>query len=280
VVRSQKRVGVSPHAYCLPVVEGLQEDAAFDLCVDVPTRNAIRLRQQELELAFLTPIDYARESSEYQIIPSVAVSSRQGNDTIVLHFREGLQTISTLAVDPSSTSEIILAKILLAEKFHVQPVLVPASGSLPEMLTKGDAALLVGDQALDVSLSHPNKLDLVEEWVDLVELPYVYGFWCGREKAILPEEILRLQQARDEGLRAIATRGPESARLHARHRSPESLKRYLESFLYDFTDEVRNAVGEFLRYAYYYGVLPDVADLHFYSTAAGDEPGRDEFSLN
>ncbi len=273
-------MGVSPHTYCLPFVEGLQKDAAFELCVDVPTRNAIKLREHELDAAFLTPVDYARESSEYQIVPSIAVSSRQGNDTVVLHFREGLHTISTLTVDPSSTSEIILAKILLAERFNVEPVLVPVSGSLPEMLARGDAALLVGDRALEVSQSHPNKLDLVEEWVDLVDLPYVYGFWCGREEAIPPEEILRLQRARDEGVVAITTLGAKSSAPPMDRRSPESLKGYLESFRYDFTDEVRDAVGEFFKYAYYYGILPDVADLHFYSTVADDDSPRGEFPLN
>jgi len=58
------------------------------------------------------------------------------------------------------------------------------------------------------------------------------------------------------------------------------MKIYLECSRMTSTDEVRNAVSEFFRYAYYYGVLPDVADLHFYSTAAGGEPGRKSFSLN
>lgn len=280
MVKTLKRLGVSPHTYCLPIVEGLQRGTAFDLRVDAATRNAIGLREEKLDMAFLTPIDYARESSEYQIIPSVAVSSRQGNDTVVLHFREGLHTISALAVDPSSTSEIILAKILLAERFNVEPALVPVTGSLTDMLSKGEAALLVGDQALGASMSHPNKLDLVDEWVDLAGLPYVHGFWCGREKAILPQDVLRLQQAKEEGVRTLASIGLASTRGLPRLSSPEAMKRYLESFSYDFTDEVRNAVSEFFRYAYYYGVLPDVADLHFYSTTAGGEPSREELSLN
>ena len=280
MVKTLKRLGVSPHTYCLPIVEGLQQSAAFDLRVDAATRNAIRLREGKLDMAFLTPIDYARESSEYQIIPSVAVASRQGNDTIVLHFREGLHTISTLAVDPSSTSEIILTTILLAERFHVEPALVPVAGSLTDMLSKAEAALLVGDQALGTSLSHPNKLDLVDEWFELVELPYVHGFWCGRESAILPQDVLRLQQAKEKGVRTLASIDQASTRGVPRLSSPELMKTYLESFSYDFTDEVRDAVNEFFRYAYYYGVLPDVADLHFYSTAAGGEPGREGFSLN
>ena len=70
---SIKHFGIPPHLYCLPVVHDLQMDAGIDVLVDVPTRIAIKMRERELEGAFLTPIDYARESSDYCIIPNVAV---------------------------------------------------------------------------------------------------------------------------------------------------------------------------------------------------------------
>lgn len=280
MVTARKRLGFSPHAYCLPLVEGLQHHAAFELSVDATTRNAVRLRERELDAAFLTPIDYARESSEYQIVPAIAVSSCQGNDTIVLHFREGLRDISTLAVNPSSTSEIILAKILLAEKFDVEPTFLPVSGSLADLLAKGDAALLVGDQAVEASSSHLNKLDLVDEWVDLVELPYIHGVWCGREDALQPRDIARIQQAKEDGMREMEKIAAEAAMRFAHRPSAELTKAYLESFSFDFTEDVRKGLDEFLRYAYYYGVLPDVADLHFFDISSIDTTGPDELSLN
>ncbi|MCZ6775533.1 MAG: hypothetical protein O7D34_03630 [Ignavibacteria bacterium] len=60
------------------------------------TSNALELRKHELHAAFVSPIDYARESSDYRIVPGIAVSSRQAID---LHFRESIRTINTLAVE-------------------------------------------------------------------------------------------------------------------------------------------------------------------------------------
>ncbi len=279
-MNSRKRLGVSPHAYCLPLIEGLENNTAFELCVDATTKNAIKLRAHELDAAFLSPIDYARGSSEYLIVPTIAVSSRQGNEAVVLHFREGLHGISSLAVDPSSTSEIILAKILLAEKFDSEPAIVPATGTLDEMLSKADAVLLTGDNALRAASSHVNKLDLIEEWDDLVDLPFVHGFWCGREDAISLSEIEQLRGARDHGVQALDRLSVESA---ARFVSPitgKTMRKYFRGFTYEFTDEVRDGLAEFLRYAFYHGVLPDVADIHLYGTEPADSADSSEISLN
>jgi chorismate dehydratase len=279
-VSKPKRLGVSPHTYCLPLTEGLQKDAAFELCVDATTKNAIRLRHRDLDAAFLSPIDYARESSDYFIVPAIAVSSRQGNDTVVLHFRENLHAITTLAADPSSTSEIILAKILLAEKFDSEPSIVPVTGTLNTMLSKADAALLVGDAAFDVATSHFNKLDLIEEWNDLLNLPYVHGFWCGRENAVTQPEIERIQQARDNGVCALDRLSSESVPRFHSHVTQSTLKTYLDGFTYDFTDEVREGLNEFLRYAYYHRVLPDVAEINFYGASSDSSGDSAEISLN
>src|SRR5207247_287926 len=118
---ARKRLGINSDLYCSPVFYRLADEPAFECTVDLVARNAIKLRVHDLEAAFLSPIDYAREGSEYCIVPNVAVSSRTPSDTIVLHFKEGLHTINTLAVHPTSTSEVVLGSILLSERFDVRP---------------------------------------------------------------------------------------------------------------------------------------------------------------
>ena len=45
-------------------------------------------------------------------------------------------------------------------------------------------------------------------------------------------------------------------------------------------DHVREGIREFLRYAYYHGILPDVPDLRFFGTDDKDEPGTPDMSPN
>lgn len=276
---STKRVGVSPHLYCRPLVRGLEHDAVLKFDVDATTRNAIRLRERELDAAFLSPIDYARESSNYQIVPDVAVASGTADGSITLHFREGLHNITTLGIDPSSTSEIILARIILAEQYNLRPQLIPVSGSLDKNLRRVDAVLLVGDTSLLQSSAHKNRIDLVEEWLDLTELPYVHGFWCGWEGSLARSDVAKLQLAAEQGKRDLHTVAADWVKNNAGMESA-AVKAFLEGMTFEFSEDVKNGLQEFIRYAYYHGVLPDVAETSFYFSGKENQEMSDDVSLN
>lgn len=267
----KKTLGISAHLYCEPLRGSGEVDLPFTWIVNSAARNAIGLKERELDAAFLTPISYARESSLYYIVPGVAVASAGADATITLHVREGLHNVSTIAVDPSSSSEIVLTKIILAECFDLSPKIVPFSGSLEEALAKADAALLVGDPSLRAQEDHESALDLVEEWNEMTGLPYVHGFWCGREHALTMEEIRLLQQARTAGLGDLDGLSSRAPIAHTLDRySPAAIHDYLDGLTFAFTEDEQEGVREFNRYAFYHAVLPDIPELQFYgSPAAG-----------
>ncbi|MBM2841018.1 MAG: mqnA [Bacteroidetes bacterium] len=276
----QKRLGIPPHLYCTPLLSGLEASGKFLIAVDVDTRNAINLRHCELDGAFLSPIDYARESSQYCIIPNVAVSSRTPTGTVVLHFKEGLHTIKTLAVHPTSTSEVVLASILLSEQFDVRPQIVPSMGTLEQMLQSADAALLVGNAALEQAHDHRNNVDLVEEWFDMTGLPYVHGFWCLREGDIERDDIVSIQRTCERSIKSLAEIAKAETAKRGSRFSSTVLEEYLERFSFVLADAEQGALMEFFRYAYYHGVLPDVADLHFYPFDNASESPYSNLSMN
>lgn len=255
-----KLLGLPPDLYCRPLVYGLHHSAVFAVDLDVAAQNARKLGARDLSAAVLSPIEFGRDSSNYHIVRGIGVSSQDPTDTISLHFNESLETISTVAVNPSSVSEIILAKIILAEEFDVEPSIVPVMGSLEEMLRKADSALLVGDNARGQALHHPNNVDLVELWNDLTGLPYVHGFWCVREEELSDDELGALVAATREGARHISDIAREAA---LGSDNAVMLGEYLESFSYELGDEALDGLREFLHYAYYHGVLPDVAEVRF-----------------
>jgi chorismate dehydratase len=260
------------HLYAEPLLG--KRESSFVWTVDAAARNAIGVRKRTLDAGFLTPVDYARDSSLLYIVPGVAVSSPQGDGTITLHFRERLRAITTLAVDPSSFSEIILARIVLAEQFDARPSIVPIAGGLEEGLARADAVLRAGDAAMREWHRDEKVLDLVEEWVEMTGLPFVHGFWCGRERSLSHDDCRAIRQACADGLGIL---GDISAGAGAKHHlegfPPAELQRYLEQLSYEFMEDEQAGVREFFRYAFYHGVLPDIPELQFYgaSPAEGDE---------
>lgn len=259
---TRKRLGFPADLCTQPLVARLGHEDLFDQQVDLPARLAIAMREHRLDAAFLSPIDFARDFAGYTIIPRAGVSSAQGTGTVSLIFRdEHLHTVSTVAIDPSTPSEIVLAKILLAEEFDLAPQFVPATGTIAERLARADAVLLVGDQSLREADRHPNRLDLIEAWVEMVNLPYVHGVWCTPQGGLSAAHIDALTQAAANGaslLEGVASDvAPDRFPSHTR----ALLVDYLHMFSYTLSDDDLDGMREFLRYAFYHGILPDVPDL-------------------
>ena len=264
----QKIVGVSSSFYCASIGEALQSSGRFDVRFGIPAHNAIHLREREFAAALLNPVDFARDSSEYVLVPGAAVASAGPAGPVQLVFRTGARTISTLAVDVSSSAEIILARIILAEEFESAPSIVPVADNLPAMLRKADAALISGIRPPNQTSSLLDSIDLVEAWYEMTDLPYVYGLWCGRGDS--------LEQADVEAIAAAHARvGQEHGGAPGPADAPEAAM-----FVFRMNDDVELGLRQFLHYAYYHGVLPDIPEIRYYAFDRREDEPTPGITLN
>lgn len=271
------RVGVPVDFYTAPLVVPLAGTEDFVRHADTPARLALALREKNLEVAFLSPLEYARDSSLYEIIPGAGASSSIATGTVSVIFRsEHLHSVNTIAIDPAFSSEIVLARIVLAEEFELAPRFVPATGTVEEMLARADAVLLAGDASLRAVDVHPNRIDLVEAWTELTDLPYVHGMWVVPSGTGTTELAELLQNAAAKALDSIDTITGSAPPALFPAQNQSSLADYLNAFSYDLNEEDLDGVQEFMRFAYYHGVLPDIGDLNIYSNASPDRPDDDE----
>jgi predicted solute-binding protein len=97
--------------------------------------------------------------------------------------------IRTLAADVSSRSSVMLTRIILAERYGVNPEFITMAPDLGTMLANADAALLIGDPALKVDpATLPYlTLDLGAEWLEFTGLPMVFAVWAGRKQVLTPD---------------------------------------------------------------------------------------------
>ncbi|MGH2566729.1 MAG: MqnA/MqnD/SBP family protein [Bacteroidota bacterium] len=279
--------------YLKPLLYGLEgNDSQFGRVVDIPASIALNMSRADLAgshgetpevsktsgvskngCAFLSPLDYARHGAEYCIVPNVAVSSSLPTDTVQLFVKSDIRNITTMAVDIRVTSEIILAKIILMEKYPNEQSqqgslqIIPMMPDVNAMLTRADAALLVNLSPTTPS-SDAFKLDLVEEWADLTDLPYVHGFWVGKENQMLVDDAERLMRARAEGAAHVETIAEQAAARSGI--SAKQAKSYLSSFTFDFGEQQSDSLKEFMSYAFYFGILPDIPEINFFDV--GDAP--------
>jgi predicted solute-binding protein len=272
----KSRLAVSEALYLKPLLFGLDRpESPFELVVDAPAKNALNLskRSEEIRSAFLSPIDYARYGAEYCIVPNICAASAVRNNSIQLIIKSGLRNIQRLAIDIRFTSEIILAKIILSEKYrnlssNENLQFIPMAPDVDAMLAKADAALLVSHRPQLVEREGTFNLDLVEEWNDLTDLPYVHGFWVGREEEFSEIEAKALLTAKTNGT-LLKTQIMQTAARQDDF-SLGDTDQYISSFSYDFSEREEESLAEFIQYAYFHGVIGDVPDIRFFDVESSD----------
>lgn len=254
-----RRLGIPGATYLKPLTAGL-EDAGFELHRDIPARLAIEFRDRPdlLRGAFLSPLDFARHGGNFRVLPGICASSSSATGTVRLYINPDRANISSIAVDIRVTSEIILARIILLEKFpnlgadRDRLTFIPMEPDPTAMLKKADAALVVSLEQPPPPPAGLFSIDLIEEWHDLTDLPYVHGMWVVREETFREEDARTLLKLKQQGILSLGS-------------IEQPLRSYLDAFSYDFGTPEQDGVTEFFRFAYYHGILGDVPDLNFFS---------------
>ena len=254
------RLGVVPYLNVAPIIHGLRGDSRFELVPEVPSLLSESLHRGAVDLGMIPTIEYA--GHDYAIVPGIAIASRGPVRSVRLFHRGALESIRRVALDTSSRTSVALARILLRERLGADPEYVAMAPDVDRMLEAADAALVIGDPALDHEHDAPT-LDLGAEWSALTGLPFVFAFWAGRPGAVSRDQVAVLQASLRAGLAAIsdiAAAYPRSS--PGRERESEE---YLRSnIVYDLGDAERAGLREFYRRAAVLGLIPSVPELRFH----------------
>ncbi len=136
----------------------------------------------------LVPVaEIARQGLE--IVPGLGISCLGPVRSILLFSRVPWREVRTLAVDASSRTSVQLARVILRERFGVEPQTTARPPDLETMLQHADSALIIGDPALRIQPEQTSYhwLDLGAEWHALTQLPMVFAAWAGKPRPPIAE---------------------------------------------------------------------------------------------
>ncbi|HTB15769.1 MAG TPA: menaquinone biosynthesis protein [Bryobacteraceae bacterium] len=183
------RVCAVSYLNTVPLVWGIEHGTqrdVFEMSYALPSECADQLASGEADIGIVPVIEIARQKLEY--FRSTGIACRGPVRSILLVSKVPVREIKTLATDNGSRTSVMLSRIILAEKYGVQPKLISRRAELAPMLGEADAALVIGDPALhlDPATLPFETLDLGSEWHQLTGLPMVFALWSGRKEVMLP----------------------------------------------------------------------------------------------
>lgn len=238
----------------------------FELSYTVPSHCAQQLQAGTADIGII-PVAAYTTIPDLVVVPDVAIAAKNAVRSILLISKVPVEKIRNVATDDSSRTSAALVEIFLRKFVGIKPGFTRQQPALQEMLKWHDAALLIGDPALQARTEGYFVYDLAEQWRRWTGRPFVFAFWAVRKAALAevrPEvNIARVfQESRDHGLKHI----PEIVSAWAPRLSlPEKLVAdYLaENVDYSLNQENLEGLRLFFRYAEECRVLPAAPEIRF-----------------
>jgi chorismate dehydratase len=274
------RISIVQYLNTAPLVRGFTHGplrGKYELSFTVPSQCAEALRSGAVDLAIIPAIEYQRMNG-LVVLPGLSISSKERVRSLLLIAKKPLKEMRRVALDVSSRSTQALTKILCAKHWGIAPEFFEAEPDLEKMLERADAALLIGDPALQFALkmdssrklAQEKKLDvydMVEEWRVLTKLPAVLAVWAGRPEAVTTKVIEDFQASLAYGMEHLDEICEDAS---AEMKLPaDQLRRYLiENIDYGLDAENTQGLKRYYELSAELGILSDVREVMMAGAAA------------
>lgn len=248
--------------------ENTEVGSQFDISYTIPSDCAHALAEGSADIGIIPAAAYTTVP-DLLILPDVAIAAKRAVRSILLVSKVPIHKIRSVALDTSSMTSVALTKVILHRWFGAKHHFASMRPELPQMLDRHDAALLIGDPALQVDRSDYHVYDLAEEWIARTGNPFVFAFWAVRRAGLgNTDPSLDLasifQRSRTHGLEPGSVdqiARSWAARLRLRE---HDVKTYLlENIHYYLDSACLEGLNLFYRYAQMCDALPEAPELRF-----------------
>lgn len=277
------RLGYIDYLNCLPVYYGI-ERGTIDLPVAVkkgpPSQLNRMFLQGDLDITPISSIEYARNAADCVVLPDLAIAADGKVTSIFLFSKLPLQELDgrPFALTSSSATSVVLTKIILQQRYGVQPVYQTMKPDLDSMLAAADGCLLIGDDALlaahryrtqgQLQQQYPGlqMFDLGEEWKAHSGHVMVYALWVlRREFAQRNPDGVRLVSRLLQASQSYAWDHKEELLAEALRRRPQlpevAVQEHFACIRHQFDSHYRQGLQAYLQAAHAIGELPAVPDV-------------------
>lgn len=263
------RIAASSYLNTAPLiwsfVHGPHRDQVELFTDTAPARCAEMLQSGEVDAALVPVIEYQR-LPDLLIVPDVCVGSRTAVRSVVLVTRKtNLKKVERVALDESSRTSAALVKIIFREFLGFEPQWETAAPDLKSMLTRADAALIIGDPAMKISQDQFRVFDLATLWHEFTGFGFVFAMWMARKDSVEKIQTIDFAAARDEGLANLN----QIARAYASQigLSEDEIRGYLtENIVFSVDEEMQKGLRLYFELAAKHKLAEEARLLEFISS--------------
>jgi chorismate dehydratase len=260
------RVGIVNYLNSKPLAWGFLKGHHADLFAPSyhpPAMVARLLGQGSLDVGLIPSIEVQR-IPHLRVLPDMCIAARREVRSVLLVSRGPVEEIRRVALDQNSRTSATLVRVLLRERYGLDPEYVHERPDPERMLGEADAALIIGDPALRVDRERYRIVDLAAEWHEMTGLPFVFAVWAVRPEVDIPDLPFYFKSSLRYGLSSLDTVVREAAA--ELNLDSSEVRTYLtENLSYFLREEELEGLEEFYRRAHNHGLILEPRPIEFWS---------------
>lgn len=236
-----------------------------------PVELARMLFNNELDISPISSIMYEKRN-DLLVLPGLSITSNDFTKSVLICSNGKLELSDfegkTLCIPEITASSAALIKIIFWLKGMKVKMRQCSGTDIDSMLKNGDAALLIGDNAIHAIGKYRIIADLGNEWKKLTGKKMVYALWAVREDfaRVHPDKVRyvmeRLLKSKDyayKNINEIASSISKEKKIDC-----DFMRDYLHTLNYNFDDESVESLELYFKYAKECGIIGDVK-LRFFN---------------
>ncbi|WP_424766070.1 menaquinone biosynthetic enzyme MqnA/MqnD family protein [Paenibacillus sp. sgz302251] len=268
-------IGRIDYANAWPLFHKFEAHAAlnsYEVIPRVPSELNRLLQTGALDVSAISSFSYGQNANDYLLLPHLSVGSVGPVKSILLFMKEPIdrKRPEKIAVTTTSATSINLLKIIMKMYYECSPQYVEAAPVLESMLESTDAALIIGDPAIEASWKEHglHVLDLGQLWNEWTGLGMTYAVVAARKE---------FAKAAPDLMQAVYQAFIASKQYNKQHLDPliayacsrlggESMywNMYFHSLQYDFGSKLQEGLKLYFRYSKQLGLLANDVELTFF----------------
>ena len=212
--------------------------------------------------AALVPIIEYQRMADVRVIPRVCVGSHSAVRSVVLVSKhDDLSRVRTVALDRKSRTSQVLVKIIFNEFIDAQPVWTTSGSEVETMLKDNDAALVIGDPGMTVTLPGVQVFDLATLWHRFTATGFVFAMWMARSGTESRVNSVNFDSARDEGLQHLEDIISANAALPL---PPQEIRKYLtQNITFEVDESLQRGMELYFELAKKHGLIEQVKPIEY-----------------
>ncbi|MFN4197242.1 MAG: menaquinone biosynthetic enzyme MqnA/MqnD family protein [Caldimicrobium sp.] len=267
-------VGFPSYLNTLPFLYHLIITPEIKLYLVPPRKVNEALISGTLDLGLASSLFYAKNHSQYLLIPDLSISAVGKVKSVILYHNLPIEELhdKIIGITPEAETSFGLLRLILEDFYKVYPNYQVLPQTLEKNAFKSEESLVgylaIGDEALTL---HKKGLflyytDLAQIWLEKTNMPFVFALMVmkrvlsDKKLALLKNFLKDLYLSRAKGLASLSTI-VENSSLDI---DKTFALNYLQHIEYDFSGVKQRAFLYFCELLYKKGILKDIPVLEFF----------------